>query len=567
MDDFAAGEMYIRSRIPHVSFSPNLHFFISCELHLFMLAFKHPWWVAFSKLGNSPRYLDEWLIVSLSDTIRQKPEWEKKYTDPEIVEKWKKEFLSQNPESRYPEDVFNYVIRELKWYHELQSTPELEARKFRIGADDKILYSDEAVSDVLAKKFTTLASKFEASISEKDYHPGSDNLVVDLVHPSLYHLVYGKTKVLRDGKLAVAEFDEAIQHVKKGVADYAVSKKFQWLPAVMKLDKSTGQFVFASYINNLHPMQHGDLYGPIAEVFNEAVPALNLSLARYQSDEYVRIKTAGYGECYKEGYDGYMEKLEELIDEGADDDEWEEFEKGKSKFYIDTHPEYKSDPETKPFDLRDFDKLKVIVKMANIELLPENPEYKGGSWHVEGTINEDIVATVLYYYDVENIDDSKLSFKYAFEDPAYEQGDEQYCKDFYGILDGDLMTKYIGSVDARQGRVVVFTNSFQHHVDAFKLRDSSRPGHRKILCFFLVDPHNSVTKATDVVPPQNETWVNDEALMNKFFPGIDAKEVTTMTAKQAKESRLELMDERKVTISSGDDWENAFTRTFFLCEH
>jgi hypothetical protein len=28
--------------------------------------------------------------------------------------------------------------------------------------------------------------------------------------------------------------------------------------------------------------------------------------------------------------------------------------------------------------------LQVIVKLANIELTPEKPEYDGGSWHVEG---------------------------------------------------------------------------------------------------------------------------------------------------------------------------------------
>lgn len=29
-------------------------------------------------------------------------------------------------------------------------------------------------------------------------------------------------------------------------------------------------------------------------------------------------------------------------------------------------------------------KLQVIVKLANIELTPEKPEYEGGAWHVEG---------------------------------------------------------------------------------------------------------------------------------------------------------------------------------------
>lgn len=528
--------------------------------------FKHPWWIAFSLLGNSPRYLDEWLIVSLSNAIRQKPEWERKYKDDKIVEKWRLEFLEQKPETKYPQEVFDYVLKELKWYDSLLAEPEVAAKKFKFGPDDKILFSDAAVSDEDAKEFKKYAGEFEGSIAEKDYHPGSDDLVVDLVHPSLFHLVYGRTKVLSDGKLQVAEFDEKIQQVKKGVADYGVSKKFQWLPALMKLDLDK-KFGFSSYINNLHPLKNEKLYTSIASIFNLVIPGLNLTLSRYQSDEYIRIKTADYGEYYNEEYEKYLEKLDKLIDDGADDEEWEEFERGKKDYYREFPPKYEKDPETKPFDLRSFDDLKVIVKLANIELTPEKPEYKGGSWHVEGTINEDIVATVLYYYDMENIEESKLSFKFAFEDPPYEQGDEQYCNDFYGIKDGDNMTKHLGDVVAQKGRVTVFPNSFQHHVDAFKLKDVTKPGFRKILCFFLVDPHNTMVKATDVVPFQNEEWVKDEALMKKYFPDVDAKDLKTMTEKEAKDYRDELMSERKVVIEDDEDYENAYTRTFFLCEH
>jgi hypothetical protein len=38
--------------------------------------------------------------------------------------------------------------------------------------------------------------------------------------------------------------------------------------------------------------------------------------------------------------------------------------------------------------LSQFPKLQVIVKLANIELTPEKPEYDGGSCHVEGQLNE-----------------------------------------------------------------------------------------------------------------------------------------------------------------------------------
>lgn len=55
---------------------------------------------------------------------------------------------------------------------------------------------------------------------------------------------------------------------------------------------------------------------------------------------------------------------------------------------------------------------------------PEKPEYPGGSWHVEGMINEAIVSTGIYYYDEENVTESKLAFRAAVDEPAsYEQND------------------------------------------------------------------------------------------------------------------------------------------------
>lgn len=45
------------------------------------------------------------------------------------------------------------------------------------------------------------------------------------------------------------------------------------------------------------------------------------------------------------------------------------------------------------------------------ELTPEKPNYDGGSWHIEGQLNERICASALYYYDSENITESFLAFR------------------------------------------------------------------------------------------------------------------------------------------------------------
>ncbi|SGZ50035.1 CIC11C00000005104 [Sungouiella intermedia] len=527
--------------------------------------FKHPWWSPFGGIGDSIRCLDERLIVELSNQIRAKPAWTTKYKNSDIVSKWRNEFDEQEHKSEHVGQVFDYVIRELEWYDKVESTrPEFSDKKFKIGPDDRIVFSDGAIDDKTAKSLASGVAEFE-KVTPKDYHPGSDNLVVDLVHPSLFHLEYGRTKALNDGQLEVVEFNEEIPKFKKGLSEWGISKRFQWLPAELDLDKDSKTFSFGSYINNLHPLKYSNLYESIAEVFNQVVPGLNFSLARYLSEEYVRVPIPNYSEAYKEGFSDWEEKFwenydHESFDESAHDEE-------RKEFLRDFPPTYSKDPVTKDFDVRDFSKLKVVVKLANIELTPEKPKYAGGSWHVEGTINEDIVATVLYYYDIENIKDSKLSFRGGSEDPNYEQGDTLYCEHFFGLKDEDKMTKFVGSVDAEEGRVIIFPNFFQHHVDPFELADPLKPGKRKILCFFFVDPHNDLVKSTRDVPPQNKEWVNDKELLDKYFPGVNLEEIATMTWEEALKARDELMAERTAAQDGDDEWDFPYTRSFSLCEH
>ncbi|KAG8904243.1 hypothetical protein FRC01_008816, partial [Tulasnella sp. 417] len=80
-------------------------------------------------------------------------------------------------------------------------------------------------------------------------------------------------------------------------------------------------------------------------------------------------------------------------------------------------------------------KVQVIVKLANIHLTPEKPEYPGGNWHVEGMANERIVASGIYYYDCDNISSSHITFRVAvnFEAQNYEQSDHKGIELTWGM--------------------------------------------------------------------------------------------------------------------------------------
>lgn len=127
----------------------------------------------------------------------------------------------------------------------------------------------------------------------------------------------------------------------------------------------------------------------------------------------------------------------------------------------------------------------------------------------------------------------------------------------------------IGSVTTPQGRLLAFPNTLQHKVEPFELVDKTRPGHRRFLVLWLVDPHYRIC-STRNVPPQQESWW--EGTGTKPEPGADAPETAApggevadgrMSLEEAKELRLKLMAERTRNVKH---MENS-SESYNFCEH
>jgi hypothetical protein len=121
----------------------------------------------------------------------------------------------------------------------------------------------------------------------------------------------------------------------------------------------------------------------------------------------------------------------------------------------------------------------------------------------------------------------------------------------------------VGDVVTKTHRCVAFPNLYQHQVQPFHLEDPTKPGHRKILVFFLVDPTKRIPSATDVAPQQRE-WVTEAirgAGPNSAFARLPPELLTmiseandgTMTRLEAEKYRGELMAERTVFIEANTD--------------
>jgi hypothetical protein len=114
--------------------------------------------------------------------------------------------------------------------------------------------------------------------------------------------------------------------------------------------------------------------------------------------------------------------------------------------------------------------LQVIVKMASIELTPEKPDFPVGGWHIEGQMNEHIVATALYYLDSENVTPCHLSFRMITDVDDLEDFEMSIGQDMYHVYEriwgtelgvggssNEALQSY-GSVETREGRLLAFPN-------------------------------------------------------------------------------------------------------------
>ncbi|KAJ2081079.1 hypothetical protein H4R24_002605 [Coemansia sp. RSA 988] len=535
--------------------------------------------------------LSEKRIRLMSGAIRAKPDWIPKMGNVVIRRRWVREAREQG----LTEAEIDYVFDELAYY----VTLHVPGSGIMLSAVEKVWVSDTLINDATAQELKRYAAILEdVPDKDKDWHPDSDDQVLNLVHPSLYPLIYTSSSILSEPIASPAdavhlktfgdfpgsfvEWRKAVESASNkvdedsGAAKYIIpnehsflSQKFCWLPTEFQVNDD-GTVAIQSYINNLHPVQHAAFYPTIATIFSKFVPMLEHVITDLIYPRELRVIPDPYNWFYSD------DKEPEDYDASDYDERYEEWQNNRD--FADPQPDPFVAPKRQltPISLRGR-RLQAIFKMSNIQLTPEKPEYEGGNWHVEAMANERIVATGIYYYDVQNITESNLSFRESVsEDLDYEQGDFDGVNRAYGIYEGGReetvpLIQEIGKVEAKNGRCVVFPNIYQHKVSGFKLADPTKPGHRKIFAFFFIDPTTRIP-STEIVPPQQKDWWADDVLKSTLLSRLPQLIQTAiidrvkfpLSLDQAKSIRLELMEERSSNSSSTDE---SFAPEFFLCEH
>ncbi|KAF7288946.1 hypothetical protein MIND_01411000 [Mycena indigotica] len=511
----------------------------------------------------SPRTALELRMCALSSHIRQKSRWWEKFCDEAIREKWVVEAKEQQTDlkswEKLSDNMLNFVMEELGTYHELR---DMETG-IECGPYDGIYLSDTLISEQLRQELIAAVKPLEQVPPERqDWHPGSDERVLDLVHPSLYPLIFNQSWGLDENDNPMTFPPPSAEEL--GVDEQFVSQRFQWLSSNFKVAADGNVTLTSPYINNIAPNDALALVPAIEKVMSKAVSLWEHVLAAMrggQTPERVRRTTDKRYLYDTDDIDCIWPDEPEYPPDGEDEDDWLTSNGGRLVLPDAPMVYDRVLPDYEPVSLRES-RLQVIVKLANIMLTPEKPEYGGGIWHVEGMATESIVSTFIYYYEADNIEPCDLRFRMGTSAPGYHGQDDYFCSSvLYGFTRNESCVQDIGSVTTIPHRSIAFPNLYQHQVSPFKLVDPSKPGVRKILVFFLVDPTKEVVSTSDV-PPQ-QLPVLREALLSiareptsrlamlpvelidliaKMVPGV-------MTLAEAKRVREELMQERSLMIA------------------
>ncbi|OAJ44877.1 hypothetical protein BDEG_28061 [Batrachochytrium dendrobatidis JEL423] len=403
---------------------------------------------------------------------------------------------------------------------------------------------DNGIPDNVHTRLMTNVSDIEHGSNHN-----TGQMVHNLIDASMYSVVYGQTMIaplsirLKYTTMVPCDILLSTQLVSnvpiiEGDSEF-ISCKSQCLPSEFRVEQD-GSVAINSYINNLNPIWHRDMYKCIAKIFKCFVPMFE-SLFRTMDPVFKYIDICN-------GTDGYEPPSQS--DRGGMESDTQVIR----PVYVPILPKhFKSKYESaKPVSLRGRN-LQVIVKLTNIQLTPSKPKYNEGNWHNEGSANESIVATGLYYYDVENITTPKLDYREAVYCFDYQGASDMYWKDVCDIDQESPRNQYIGSLELPNGRCVVYPNRYQHKEQSFELADPTQPGHCKILTFFVVNPACRIVSTAHVAPQQPQ-WYNS-SLDKTHIPPELWNDITqyiqgVQSPAEAKHYRDELTNDRIQIITA-----------------
>ena len=455
------------------------------------------------------------------------------------------------------DDSIYFNILEKKSF--IKSHQEYQNRRLSLFSESGVIFRQSKNRSLLSQLYQEINT-----FSDKKklfYHPGSNNQILDIVHPSLYSYVKNfsqlndiplrkyipppeikmskkkkkksnKKKTIRKKSLSKAgmwnRFKDFFKSTSKNNLEGGKRKNrslqkenntdfwnrpyeksnYQMLPSEFEID-SSGKCVIKSYINNI-PREEKKIYNLIERLFEDVLP------------DFEKMWS-------------YITSIR-LVDHDI--------------YTIYDYPEDYCDLKLVPKSLKDKT-LQVITKITKTRLDKNSIE---GAWHVEGMSHENIVASAVCVLNQTSKFQADLKFRRRFsicegeKITSSQRGRPNNYNDsfIFNYLsyfnDGHNDNPYqdmvpLGKISTKTGSVTVFPNSHIHKLD---LSSSSSNEERTVIVFWLVNPESPIISTANVEAQQRE---------KHWSPKI------------AKEHQLKFMEERKYYKQSFN------VRSLNLCEH
>lgn len=425
------------------------------------------------------------LTVQITPTDRQKKERKILLTDQFTYKQTSLPLIIKDKNVYIDLDMNN--LDDLGIYFEIVYRPELDNKYKNI--QNKLINNFKETGVIFynskSKFYINLISELYTEIltfskkNNKIYHPGSNNQILDIVHPSLYPYVQGLSKLNDIEKIDYndIELDTDFWNREYEKSDY------QMLPCEFEIDKD-GKCKIKTYINNL-PLNNKKIYKLIEKLFDFTLP------------EFQKIWS------YINNFNLYDNEDFDLYNDNLD-------------------YEYKNNFNE---DLLNKD-LQVICKITNTTLSDSSIN---GVWHVEGMSHENIVASAVHVIHQDPGINANLYFKRRFTISEGQIIAEASGQDRPFFLNKYLesTSKYkeynqennvglvpLGKVSTSTGSLTVFPNSHIHKLDlSTKLTNQSR----MVVVFWLVNPNKKIISTKNVPEQQKDKdWNFKKAISHQL---------------------------------------------------
>lgn len=191
-----------------------------------------------------------------------------------------KQYITENPDelsedwgSNNAEKLTNFFGGDWKIYYDYHNNDCIHIRckciSPKSSLEDYVNYNGDGILDKNYHDECKILISEMMKNETIDWHPGSDNKVRDLIHPSLYCYVKG------------------ISHGSKGEYN-DLETDYQWLPSEFIIDKDNNVKIH-SYVNNLDHQKYPKFIPLLEKIFKQYIPGLEKVIHKSLNDKTLQV--------------------------------------------------------------------------------------------------------------------------------------------------------------------------------------------------------------------------------------------------------------------------------------